>query len=602
MLTSRWVRLLAVLIGVLPVIVACGGGGGDASVVPPAGPAVRQPLPTLSQDILPSGTRLDVRDRNYFPAELGDTWIYDQTVDGGSAGEVRRLVTFASGDEFAIDEIGAPGNDRVTYRRTSQGIAVVAPLAEAGNALLSQALPTLLEYPEPFYPVGSTRQLIRQGSLGDVDGDGIADSFRVEYRHTLVGFETLSLRGGPLADTARFRSVFVFTVQPSNLARPITTVTVNEETWLAPGLGLVQSIVSATDAGGAFTIRPTTLRLSGGTIGGVTLFLAPSDGTLTRIPLVHAALVYDAPRQRFLASVPGSVPNDGNRIAIIDAATGRVSYSAPVGSEPGALALAADGSALLVGLNGTGEVIKLRLPDFAVQWRARLPTGFFGATRAETISVSPVDPDVVAVSLYRSSVSPRHDGVVLVRSGVVQPLRTQDHTGSNLIVFGADGTSVYGFNSETTEFGLRRLSVLPDGLREEFVVRDSGSDGFATLKLDLMGPAPGRLLLGRNLHTTPDLGLAGQVGSGGRACRWHAAAARIVCLSSTSSGDQSIWVVDPDTLVVTATPVFLRSGAGSFDGGEIVAGGRGVVALRLSSFNPTLPATGIWLFASPQIP
>jgi hypothetical protein len=216
--------------------------------------------------------------------------------------------------------------------------------------------------------------------------------------------------------------------------------------------------------------------------------------------------------------------------------------------------------------------------------------------------VSPVDPDVVAVSLYRSSVSPRHDGVVLVRSGVVQPLRTQDHTGSNLIVFGADGTSVYGFNSETTEFGLRRLSVLPDGLREEFVVRDSGSDGFATLKLDLIGPAPGRLLLGRNLHTTPELALAGQVGSGGRACRWHAAAARIVCLSSTSSGDQSIWVVDPDTLVVTATPVFLRSGAGSFDGGEIVAGGRGVVALRLSSFNPTLPATGIWLFASPQIP
>jgi hypothetical protein len=149
MLTSRWVRLLAVLIGVFPVIVACGGGGGDASVVPPAGPAVRQPLPTLSQDILPSGTRLDVRDRNYFPAELGDTWIYDQTVDGGSAGEVRRLVTFASGDEFAIDEIGAPGNDRVTYRRTSQGIAVEAPLAEAGNALLSQALPTCSSTPSP---------------------------------------------------------------------------------------------------------------------------------------------------------------------------------------------------------------------------------------------------------------------------------------------------------------------------------------------------------------------------------------------------------------------------------------------------------------------
>lgn len=598
----RWIRRvcrLAALVGVVPVIVACGGGGGGGSA---AGPAVRPPLPTLSQDILPSGTRLDVSGRNYFPAAAGDTWIYDETVDGGSPREMRRSVTFSSGDEYVVAEIGVPSSDRVTYRRTREGVVVVAPLASAGNAALNQAVPTLLEYPEPFYPVGSTRQLIRQGSLGDLDGDGTADSFRVEYRHTLVGFETLNLRSGPVADTARFRSVFLLTIQPSNPAQPITTVTVNEEAWLAPGLGLVQSIVSATDASGAFIERPTTLRLSGGTIGGVTLFLSPPDGTVTRIPLVHAGLVYDAPRQRFLASVPGSVPGNGNRIAFIDAATGNVSYSAPVGSEPGALALAADGRALLVGLNGTGEVVKLRLPDFAVQWRVTLPVGAFGAARAETISVSPIDPEVVAVSLYRTAASPRHDGVALIRNGVLQPRRTRDHTGSNLIVFGSDGASVYGFNSESTEFGLRRLGVLADGLQEEAVVRDAGGDGFSTSSLDLVGPAPGRLLFGPTLHSTPGLALAGQVGRGGRACRWHAAAARIVCLAGNGSSDLSIWVVDPDTLVITATPVFLRLGAGRFDGGAIVPGGRGQVALRESLFDPTRPAEAIWLFTSPQIP
>ena len=42
--------------------------------------------------------------------------------------------------------------------------------------------------------------------------------------------------------------------------------------------------------------------------------------------------------------------------------------------------------------------------------------------------------------------------MVLIRSGVLQPRMTQDHTGSNLIAFDANGQFVYGLNNETTEF------------------------------------------------------------------------------------------------------------------------------------------------------
>lgn len=596
MKSIRMLRLLAAMLSAALLLSACGGGGGG-------GPTVRQPLPTLSQDILPSGARLDRRADNHFPGALGDRWVYDRLVDNALAGDVTRSVAQANGNEFVVSEIGPDGPDQLTYRRTNEGLVVVNPLADVPIPALQQALPTLLEYPEPFYPVGAARQVIRQGSLGDLDGDGAAESFRIEYRQTLVGFETVTLPTGPIANTAHFRNVVTVTLQPSDVDEAIVTAVATEDVWFAPGIGLVQTTVSGADGNGNVVQRPYTLRLRSGTVGGEPLFVPPPDGALTKIALTHAALVYDAPRQRYLASVPGSVPNVGNRIAIIDAASGTVSYSAPIGSEPGALALAADGSALLVGLNGTGEVLKLRLPDFAEQWRVVLPPGNFGANRAESIAVAPTDPDLVAVSLYRQSVSPRHDGVVLIRAGVVQPRRTQDHTGSNLIVFDADGSKLYGFNNETTEFGLRRIALLADGLQEETVVRNAVTDGFPVRSLDRVGGAGGRVLVGRTLYATPALTLAGQVGVGASACRWHADAARIVCLATSGTGDRVLQVVDPVSLLIGATPVFARAASMPPDVGEVVPGGRGAVALRIgSAMSVYQPAFAVWLFASPQLP
>ena len=73
------------------------------------------------------------------------------------------------------------------------------------------------------------------------------------------------------------------------------------------------------------------------------------DGTA----ITNRDLLYDAARARYYASVPGSVLAQGNRIAVIDAASGAVNYSAVVGSEPGAMTLAADGASLYVALDGS---------------------------------------------------------------------------------------------------------------------------------------------------------------------------------------------------------------------------------------------------------
>jgi hypothetical protein len=92
---------------------------------------------------------------------------------------------------------------------------------------------------------------------------------------------------------------------------------------------------------------------------------------------------------------------------------------------------------------------------------------------AESLAASPVDANVVALSLASDGLSPRHAAVMLVRELVGMPLRTQGHTGANVIVFSSDGQSPYGLNSETAESGLRRIEVLADGLLQQQVLSNA---------------------------------------------------------------------------------------------------------------------------------
>src|SRR4051812_36510072 len=281
-----------------------------------------------------------------------------------------------------------------------------------------------------------------------------------------------------------------------------------------------------------------------------------ADGQAIDIGIVHNALIYDGTRNRYYASVPGSVIGAGNSIATIDPASGQVTHSAPIGSEPNALAIAADGSALYVGLDGSGEIVKLALPAMTEQARVRLISdGFFGQSRAETITVSPVDPNVVAASMAWQGLSPRHAGVALILNMVMQPNRTQTHTGSNLVVFDSTGTTVYGLNNETTEFGLRRIQVLADGLAEQAVV--AAATGFSTQAL---GYANGKIIAGNVLYTAPALTAAGVI-SGASDCWLQHSVAQVVCLAAPnfSTGQARLLLSQPDSNVIRASLLFSTS-------------------------------------------
>ena len=309
------------------------------------------------------------------------------------------------------------------------------------------------------------------------------------------------------------------------------------------------------------------------------------------IAILHNDLAYDSLRNRYYASIPGYVRGVGNSIATIDPATGAVTLSAPIGSEPRGLAMARDSSFLYVVLDGSGEVIKLALPSMAVRARARLPQdAIFGNQSARMIAVSPAADDVVAVSLARLatlgaplafSSSP---GVLLLRDMVVQPARLGSV--NDLIAFNSDGTALFGKNVSNTEAGLRRSRVIDDGLVQELDVTDVGGTP--------LGFTNNRVIVGPNVHDPVTLVRIGTI-AGARSCFPQRSGSMLLCLANFPS-EGEVRVVDSETLAA-GTPIRYVP-LGSDPGNFVVQGPAHQIA---ASYSPRdFPM--IRLFSSLQLP
>jgi uncharacterized repeat protein (TIGR01451 family) len=185
------------------------------------------------------------------------------------------------------------------------------------------------------------------------------------------------------------------------------------------------------------------------------------------VPFETSDLIVNPADGRLYASVPGTVPVYGNTVTAIDPETGALGPSIFVGSEPGKLALSDDGKTLYVALQGAAAVRVVDLSTQTAGLQFNLGSdSFFGPYYPEDLAVQPGHPNVVAISLMYPGVSPRHAGVAIYDNGVMRPLKTQTHTGSNRIEFSSDPSRIYGYNNETTEFGFRRLLVTDDGVTE----------------------------------------------------------------------------------------------------------------------------------------
>ena len=183
-------------------------------------------------------------------------------------------------------------------------------------------------------------------------------------------------------------------------------------------------------------------------------------------------LVYDSVTNKIYASLPSSNGTNGNSIGIISPITYTLENTAFIGSEPTVLAISDNGQYIYSGFAGSSTVRRF---DVATQ-TAGIQFGLgsdntTGPNYAEDIEVMPGFPQTIAVARKNNGFSPRHEGVAIYDDNVQRPTTTPDHTGSNRIEF-TGPNSLVGYNNETTEFGIRKLSVTASGVTNTSVTQN----------------------------------------------------------------------------------------------------------------------------------
>lgn len=182
---------------------------------------------------------------------------------------------------------------------------------------------------------------------------------------------------------------------------------------------------------------------------------------VAQIPQQAADIAWDPVSTRLFVSVPGA-----DAVVPVDTLSHQIGAAIPTGDGPRKLAMSSDGQYLYVGFDSTPVVQRVHVPSLAVDLTIPLgsdPT--FGPNFVEDLAVKPGDSGVVAVSRKRIGFSPRHAGVAVFDDGVQLPNTTPDHTGANVIEWSEDPARIFGYNNETSEFGLRTLHVDAQGVQ-----------------------------------------------------------------------------------------------------------------------------------------
>ena len=255
----------------------------------------------------------------------------------------------------------------------------------------------------------------------------------------------------------------------------------------------------------------------------------PAGQVYRTLDIPHGDVVYDPFRSVYLVSAFGSAaPELGNRIVSIDR-DGRVVATSPViGVRPGALALSADGSHLYLGLEASGEVVKLRLPSFEVVWRAPLPIDpvHREQTFAEDIEPVPTEADAVVVSLALRNTSPRHRGLVLIRDGVTSPLFDPLYS-ANRMAFAGGGSRLLTIDSDTSSSSfVQRFGIGSGGLTTDGVFEITGGRGRASIAV-----VGDRVFVGGQVLDASTLATVGAIAGAEYSCVGVGTVSRLACLT-----------------------------------------------------------------------
>ena len=210
------------------------------------------------------------------------------------------------------------------------------------------------------------------------------------------------------------------------------------------------------------------------------ILLAPCFATAAvQIDLPISGISYSSATGNLYATVESSAgPMFGNRLLEISPISGQILASVFVGSEPGPIGTSPDSAVAWVGMRGAPQFRRIDLATMTAGTTFNVGIGSLSSLFVEDIEVMPGFPETVAISRRNQGFSPRHEGVAVYDAGVIRATTTPGHTGSNSIEFTQTGSNLIGLNNETTEFGLREMTVSPNGVTIVRVV--PANSGFGT--------------------------------------------------------------------------------------------------------------------------
>jgi hypothetical protein len=186
--------------------------------------------------------------------------------------------------------------------------------------------------------------------------------------------------------------------------------------------------------------------------------LAPQITTpgITQISLTAKDILYDPDRNKIYASIPSNAGTSANTVVSINPVTAQIEGSLTTGNNPGSLALSGDNHYLYVSLDDVSSIRRLDL-----QSQTTAPEFPLGTNHATEIEVLPGQPESVAIALQDAGFN--HQGVAIFDNGTQRPNKTAPSPPNDVIEF-AGNASLFGINTENTEFGLHKFAVDANGL------------------------------------------------------------------------------------------------------------------------------------------
>ncbi len=181
--------------------------------------------------------------------------------------------------------------------------------------------------------------------------------------------------------------------------------------------------------------------------------------SLKSISLRATKIIYDGKRDKIYAIVKATDSRYGNSIVTINTNSGIIERNVFVGSDPVCMAITKDTNFIYIGLSGASQVKRYNIDTRTIDQTISLGSGTSGPLYAEDIVTVPISPDVFVISRMTKAVTPRHRGVAAYFKGNLLPNTTINHTGSNVIESSNDSNLVFGYNTETTENGIRRMHI-----------------------------------------------------------------------------------------------------------------------------------------------